>query len=288
MSIVVGYDVTISVEKSTTHYLDVVEKLKPIFSKWVFQREETESGYDHWQVRGHLFKKKNLASAIKQFSPLLWHGHMSITSATVHDNNNFNYVMKADTRKDGPWSSTDPELEDPPVLTRQLRDFFSKVNATGFYPWQISLKSLVVEEDDRKLRCIVNSAGGDGKSIFAEYLEYEKLAYEIPPMTSMEDIMQCCMGISAKKCYIVDMPRAMKKDKLAGFYAGLESLKNGVMYDKRYAFKKRRIDRPQIVVFTNQLPDVSLLSPDRWDLYKIIDQNLVPVEFDGSPRVYAV
>lgn len=61
----------------------------------------------------------------------------------------------------------------------------------------------------------------------------------------------------------------MKKDKLGQFYAGLECLKNGYMYDKRYSFKRRRIDRPQIWVFTNTLPAWELMSMDRWQVYEM-------------------
>ena len=75
-----------------------------------------------------------------------------------------------------------------------------------------------------------------------------------PADTIMCDIMEFAHSFPAQKAYIIDMPRGMKKDKLADFYAGLESIKNGVTYDKRYVGKKRRMDRPQIMVFTNSLP----------------------------------
>ena len=272
-----GYDVTISVEKSSAQYVDVQARLKQVFKQWAFQREKTDDGYDHWQCRGKLFKPKSQAGCIKQFGELLWFGHWSPTSKDVHSAKAFNYVMKADTRTEGPWTSEDPDMEDPPILTRQLRTFYDHVNRTGMYPWQTDLHMLITREDDRSIICIVETGGNNGKSVFVEHLEFKRLAYEIPPMTCMEDIMQCCMGISAKKCYVVDMPRAMKKEKLAGFFSGLEALKNGVMYDKRYSFKKRRIDRPQVVVFTNQVPDTSLLSPDRWEIYSIEEHRLQPL-----------
>lgn len=270
------YDLTISVDKSTTNYLDVVERLRGVFKEWAFQREVGDSGFDHWQVRGKLFKKRNIGVCIKQFGEKLWHARWSPTCNSVHNAKSFNYMMKDDTRKDGPWTSKDPELEDPPVLTRQLRTMYEHWELTGKYPWQVDLEEIIKRLEDRKITCVVCTEGDNGKSTFAEHLEYIRVAYEIPPMTCMEDIMQCCMGIAAQKCYLVDMPRAMKKDKLAGFYAGLEALKNGVMYDKRYAFKKRRIDRPQIVVFTNCMPDRSLLTENRWDIYHIIQNRLVP------------
>lgn len=271
-----GFDVTISVAKSSVHYLDIVERLKKVFKEWVFQRELTSSGYDHWQVRGKLYKPKSDAAAVHAFREVLWNGSWSRTSSGVHQGKSFNYQMKLDTHKEGPWSSKDPALADPPVLTRQLRKFYAHVEETGMYPWQSSVEALIKREEDREIICIVEPGGNNGKSVFCEHLEYTQVAYEIPPVTVMEDLMAIALCIAAQKCYLVDMPRAMKKDKLAGFYAGLECLKNGTMYDKRYSFKKRRIDRPQIVVFTNTPPDKELLIADRWLIFYILHHELVP------------
>jgi len=66
----------------------------------------------------------------------------------------------------------------------------------------------------------------------------------------------------------------MRKEKLYDFYSGIESLKNGYMYDKRYQFKDRWIDRPQIIIFSNMMPDFSMLSQDRWKVWQIIQKEL--------------
>lgn len=273
---VVGFDLTISVTKSTEVYQEVAARLRQVFKEWAFQREVSETGYDHWQVRGKLFKPKSEKGAAHAFGELVWSGHWTITSATVHSAKCFNYIMKADTRKDGPWSSKDAEFEDPPPLTLQLKEFYAQVKKTGFYPWQEKLASMIQVWNGRKIICIVETTGNNGKSVFVEHLEYTRAAYEVPALTVMEDIMQCCMCIASQKVYCIDMPRSMKKDKLWSFYAGLEALKNGVMYDKRHSFKKRRIDRPNIVVFTNCVPDRDLLSEDRWDIYFIASHDLLP------------
>lgn len=137
------------------------------------------------------------------------------------------------------------------------------------YPWQKQVEEMCTTRDFRSIKVIYDPIGANGKSIFAEYLEWKGLAYEVPPMVNMEDIMQCVMSVPGKKCYLIDMPRAMKKEKLAGFYSGLEAIKNGVAYDKRYSFRKIRFARPQVIVFTNRLPDTTLLSQDRWEIYEM-------------------
>lgn len=92
----------------------------------------------------------------------------------------------------------------------------------------------------------------------------------MPPFRQMEDILACAID-NIMPAYIIDMPRGMKKDKLGEFYSGLEALKNGVAYDKRYKFRKVRFDRPQVIVFTNVLPAFELMSKDRWCVYEMCD-----------------
>ena len=49
-----------------------------------------------------------------------------------------------------------------------------------------------------------------------------------------------------KPGYAVDLPRGMNKKGLADFYSGIEVIKKGVAYDKRYSAKKKRFNRPVI------------------------------------------
>ena len=242
-------------------------------SKWVFQLERGDTGYEHFQGRLRLMKQKCFNTIKLQWSQYIPGCHVSITSSEVHHSNSFNYVMKEETRIQGPWSNEDR----PKVLTRQMALFLEK----ELYPWQKEIEKLCHEWDDRIVHVILDPRGCIGKSYFAEYLEYKDLAYEVPPFTVMEDIMQCCMSIKPQKAYLIDMPRGLKKEKLSSFYAGIECLKNGVMYDKRYAFRKRRIDRPQIFIFTNCMPDKRLLSRDRWRFWTVSSlMNLVALEYD--------
>ena len=66
-----------------------------------------------------------------------------------------------------------------------------------------------------------------------------------------------------------DMPRAMSKESLHGFYSAIEQIKKGKLYDCRYHYKSYWIDSPRIFIFTNKLPDMKLLSADRWRLWFI-------------------
>lgn len=264
-----GVDFTLKVT-DYENVLMVKKELSKWCKKWVFQKEVGEGGYIHYQGRVSLKKKARINSLFNKFLP---GAHLSPTTNTEFSRDSFDYVMKEQSRVDGPWMDTD---EPDAPMTRQLNTFLGRT----MYPWQEDLMEMCKEEDDRSIKIIYDKIGNIGKSIFCEYLEYNKLAFEIPPMNNMEDIMQMCMCVPAQKCYLVDMPRALKKDKLGQFYSGLECLKNGYVYDKRYNFKKRRFDRPQVIVFTNVLPAFDLMSADRWEVFEVYHDHTMGKWYD--------
>lgn len=276
------FDVTVPVDKFAD-YRSLAEKLGTVAKKWVFQKEKgDETDYIHWQVRLSLHKKASCAAVLRDCVPVI-PGHWSVTSSATHDAGNvFNYVMKAQTRMEGPWTDQDADLRPPPVLTRQLIHYHKQEK----YPWQVKMEAICRESNDRRLYYIFDPHYNSGKSIFCEDMEYKMLAEEIPPFTLMEDIMQFVFCQHKSPCYLFDMPAAMKKEKVHQLYSGLEMLKNGFLYDKRYNGKKLRISRPIVAVFANNLPQLGLMAPDRWvTMYITPKKNLV--EFDALTHPYA-
>lgn len=254
------FDITLPKGEIWPNYNAVHKYLKEWCSSYIFQEEKSDSGYEHFQGRVSLIKQRRSNELKGKFCV---GGNFEPTTNKEYRNASFAYVMKADSRVAGPWD--DRSFREPPPLTRQLISFLKLEK----YPWQQQVEEMAKLLDDRKIRLIYDIIGDAGKSIFAEYLEYYGIAYEVPPFRSMEDILACAMEVGAQPCYLIDMPRGMKKDKLGEFYSGLETLKNGVAYDKRYKFRKVRFDRPQIIVFTNSLPVWNLMSPGRWDVWEM-------------------
>lgn len=235
--------------------------------------------YYHYQGRVRFEDRLLLRKLIDKdcFPPQI---HWSITSAGVHTARSFNYVTKEETRVAGPWSSDNYTV--PPPLTRQLRAFLQY----EMRPWQQQLLDIIKMEDDRSITCIVDRQGNSGKSIFTEYLEYNRLAIEIPPSNKIADISAAVIENTQSPAFVIDMPRALSKEKLASFYAGIETIKNGYAFDHRYKFRKVRFNRPQVVVFTNQEPDYGLLSLDRWQVYGMDSDKLIPIKTGHTPLIY--
>lgn len=263
MSAITGYDITIPCSLGITKD-EVEKKFRENCKQYVFQKEIGKSGYEHFQCRIRLKKAKRFNTLKKEG---FWiKGNWSITSKDIYLAGDNFYVMKEDTRVDGPFC----EKDEVKVVTRQLKDFLLK----DLRKYQIDIIAKATEYNDRNIYLIYDKIGNLGKSILAEYMEYLGITEEIPPFRLMDDIFQWVlsrgMKTGFKKSYIFDLPRGMKKDRLGDFYSGIEVIKNGVAYDKRYSGTKARFDRPAVFVFTNTLPKFELMSKDRWIIWEIL------------------
>lgn len=257
MNAVCGYDFRYTAGDLT--HEQITEFLTGIAKKFCFQKEKGDTGYIHYQGRLSLIKKRRKMEALKLFK--VPPQYFEPTTNPEFVSGDCFYQFKEDTRIEGPWKDTDVVR----VLTHQLSIF----NKFSLYPYQEALLKKASEFCMRTIDLVYDPTGNIGKSIFSEYLEYSGIAEEIPPYRLMDDIFAWVALRPIKRCYLIDMPRGMKKDKLGDFYSGVEVIKNGVAYDKRYAAKKVRFDRPRIFVFTNGLPEFSLMSKDRWNVWTI-------------------
>lgn len=251
------YDFTCPREKINLE--DLKKILKQHCKKWTFQGEKGESGYRHWQGRVSMKLKCRKEGVVK-----LIPGHISITSTDNRDN--CFYVLKETTREDGPWCDTDVEY----YIPRQIREI------GGLYDWQQQIVNDATTWNTRTINIIYCPNGNIGKSILKTYIGCYQIGRALPYSNDYKDIMRMVMDTPKKPLYIIDLPRAISKDKLYQFFSGIETLKDGYAFDDRYHFKEEFFDCPNIWIFMNTLPDIDLLSRDRWAIWTVKDRCLIP------------
>lgn len=266
------WDLTIAA-RGCDHF-ELVDALRPMCKKFVFQLEQGErstvtnpDGYQHYQGRFSLHKKcvrKSLVSAL--LGADLTGFHVSPSSSNSMKGEAF-YCMKTQTKIDGPWTDKD----EPP---RAFLPTVQKMDDNGLLPWQEELLQRVDYYDDRTIHVVIDRQGDIGKSAFCKYVWAKKIGQPIPPMNKMEDLVQFCIAFSESKLFVIDMPRAMRKKDLFEMYAGIETIKNGMLYDKRYKGTFKYIPEPNIIVFTNAMPKLQYLSLDRWKMWTVKDKRL--------------
>lgn len=256
-----GYDFTL--------YDDISEKevrdfLNSHCKKYCFQLEKGEaSGKLHWQGRCSLKLKKREPEAIKLFQKAWQSFHLSRTSS--ENKNNMFYVMKDDTRIEGPFTESNEIFV--PLDVQKMKTL---------RPWQQSLIEMLDIYDDRTVDIVYDKIGNKGKSSLTRYMMIYKDANILPLCNDHRDLLRMAYDVGPKKVYLIDMPRASNKSKLAQFFVGIEYIKSGYAFDDRNKFRQRLFNRPRICIFTNEKPDLSLLTKDMWKIWKIKDNHLVP------------
>lgn len=228
---------------------------------YVFQEEKGDSGYEHYQGRMSLIKKRREGEIKAKFfeaGGLL--GEMTVSVTSNPCKTSFSYVMKKDSFVAGPYMDTDHI----PVLYPHLAWYLS----LPVRPWTVSAKAILEKTEWRRIPCIVDPMGNSGKSYFCDHMHYLDVAHNLPVMDSMGDIMAAAMA-TKHRAYTIDFPRAMSASQSKSFFAGLECLKNGIAYDKRYTYRRTNFARPNIFLFMNHFPVTEWLSEDRWDFYTI-------------------
>lgn len=244
---------------------DIIKILKEHCKKWTFQKEHTKDMKLHWQGRFSLKVKKRASSITLNL------GHYSITSNANRDNDF--YACKQDSHVEGPWKDTDEVRYIPRQVAGDVK----------LKEWQQTIIEQSKVWNDRIIDCVYCPQGNIGKSFLCTYMHCHHLANRVPSVSNYQDLMQMVMCMKTAKVYLFDMPRALNKSALHEMYGAIETIKDGYAFDKRYTFKEKNFDSPNVWVFTNELPDRKLLSHDRWRFWEVRGDKLVKQGTPMSP-----
>lgn len=255
----------------------IITWLNLISKNWVFQAEiGHEKKHKHYQGR---FSLKVKARGLNIDNPLKCVFKISsLNSCKGGNRKKFSYVMKEDTRVDGPWSDI---AEFDTYIPRQFRGIELR-------PWQKLLLEKAKAFNDRHINLIYDPVGNKGKSIVAHYARLHLNGLVVPCVNDQERLVATCCNICMSKNMrspnplFIDMPRAMGKDRLYGLYSAVEQIKSGYLFDLRNKYKDWDIDSPNIWVFSNKLPEGNILSADRWKIWWITDDLEELLPYDGE------
>ena len=137
----------------------------------------------------------------------------------------------------------------------------------------------------RGVNFIFNPEAGSVKSLTADYitLNPEFNALLAPQLASPERwisafIDQLEQYISLNKSYpttiVMDMTRNEDNSNVEALYSTIENIKNGRLDSTFYGrFKRLRFKPPHVIVFTNNVPNMSALSSDRFHLFALADED---------------
>jgi len=207
------YDITIKADSNELE--TILECFKKIAKKWAFQKEQgVESGFVHYQGRLTLLVRRRQTELIKLLNKYNFKD-FHISRTTTKSSKDCYYVMKEDTRIDGPWTSED--------VVKIVPWHIAKI--TDLRPFQKTIIDDAKNLNDRTINLIIDKQGCKGKSVLGAYIGVHELGRRIPYVNDFKDFMRIIMDTKKERLYVIDIPKAMKKDKRNQFFSGLEELK---------------------------------------------------------------
>lgn len=148
---------------------------------------------------------------------------------------------------------------------------------TNLYQWQKEIETLALSEPDgRSINWFYDNPGGKGKSSFCKYMVIKHNSVVIQG-GKLADIMNIIFNTDMDNVntVIIDVPR-INKNKVS--YASIECILNGMITNTKYETGRKIFNPPNIIVFSNYLPDGDLenyASKDRWKIKEITEEGLL-------------
>nr|WAE42994.1 MAG: replication associated protein [Cressdnaviricota sp.] len=134
------------------------------------------------------------------------------------------------------------------------------------FNWQKDILTLIkTKPNNRTINWFWEDTGNVGKTEFTRYLGINHNACIIQK-GKYADIMNHVFMTKNIQIFIVDIPRCVG-NKVS--YDALESIKSGIIFNSKYETGQKFINSPHIIVFSNEPPDESRLSADRWNIVNI-------------------
>lgn len=255
---------------------DLEKFLKANCKKYAFQKERSDNAYIHWQGRFSLIKKRNKSSLMKLFDSIGVPNYLAPTSSNNYMDEYF-YALKEDTRIGSVY------MDSYHIAKRDKEEIYIPIQYLGIidklYPYQRFIVDSLSKPDYRSINLLYSPVGNEGKSTIASLCELYFKSIDMPILNDYSQIVSLLCNICMDKNLrspsgvFFDMPRATSKTALQGFFSAIEQIKKGKLFDTRYHYKEYWIDSPTIWVFTNEMPDQSLLSADRWKVWTIESTN---------------
>lgn len=217
-------------------------------------------------------------------------------------NNLVGYSSKEETRVEGPFSNIPQAILDQCRVTRERGTFepwqpSDPMEGVVPYMWQQEVEESLQEEPDRRtIQWWWEERGDVGKSTWITSYICRHMGETICVNGKSADVQFALAkhysleyqkkiwkegGIwKPIRVVFMDVPR---EQGCKINYRVLEDIKNGRFFSGKYESGMVMCAVPHIVVFANSAPDTSKFSEDRWDVHKIEDVDMAPInESEGE------
>lgn len=232
-----------------------ITQIHKYFDYYIIGKEIGNEGTPHLQI---YVEKKNAVSfnKIKKLFPTA-----HIEKAKGNRKQNLEYC-----KKQGDYITNLEELSFKEKLKIQILKSYEN---TKWKPWQQKIIDILDDKpDDRKIYWFWEPIGNIGKSYLAKYIacKYDVIICDGKKNDIFNQVNMTLEKEKIPNIILLDIPRSSN-----GFvnYGSIEQLKDGMIYSGKYEGGLCIFPKPHVICFSNQLPNTTEMSQDRWDINNI-------------------
>lgn len=270
---------------------------------------ESEIGYDHSHVVVKFARQYQTSdSSLRDFDYLDIHPNIKILSGNKAYLDAVKYISKEDTEVSLTLCEKVWLCE---TLEDALKQFVQKPsdtpgiialynakpqpptwNAIELRNWQTEFYEILKNSNSERHVHWIHSSGNSGKTYFMKYMLQQHpndtvLVVDAAMSKDISLIFKNAIDASNTCKYVLfDCSRAFNFPDQ--FYATLERVKDGLMTSTKYNSCTLAFSNKVLVVMSNQWPNISKLTYDRWKLYNIDEQNLVSVDTSSIENIPSI
>lgn len=218
-------------------------------NKWIIGKEVGENGTPHLQIYVN-FNLKIRFTSIKKINDRL-----HIETARGNEIQNVKYCSK-----DGNYKSMNLKIPKPLKL----------IDENNLHSWENIILDIVKNEepDDRSIYWFKDDSGKGGKTCFCKLLcaRYGGIMLGGKSADMKNGILDYKKtNGDTPELILINIPRS--DDNID--YGGIEVVKDMLFYSGKYEGGMVIGNCPHVFIFCNSLPDINMLSRDRWNIYDL-------------------
>nr|WPR18642.1 MAG: replication polyprotein [Chemarfal virus 195] len=156
----------------------------------------------------------------------------------------------------------------------------SELEGRELYPWQADMMAMYNgPTPEREIVWISETTGNTGKSALARHLAI--MGETLVVTGKGTDVLAAVASwfdpkkkgsVKPLKLILWDLPRCTEGHMS---YSAMEGVKNGCFFSGKYESNMVVMNKPHVWVFSNQRPDTTKLSKDRWNIFTINDDKVL-------------
>lgn len=232
----------------TWNNFEDVEQMERVFKHecdwFVFQEEKGEKGTPHIQGTLKLKKRQRLTELKKINNKIHWEATKCVSKSIA-------YCSKSETRAGKQWIHN---IDIPETLDIEQP-----------YGWQLEIMKIINEKPDKRtIHWFWEPNGNVGKTTLCKYLVVKHNAIILSGKAT--DMFHALSKAKKKELIIIDIPR-VANDYIN--YGAIEAIKNGLIFSGKYEGCQLVFNCPHVIIFSNQKPDITAMSKDRWNIVDI-------------------